>query len=782
MQQYLPAPAAAKLQLDYSLLPPLRDLGLPRSRHLGQPSMDASNAPMSSSADTPYPDLTANPTMDYKQNEVHRIVSSPYYSNTAFMTSAFAPDSPHVDTAAALAQMKSVATAPAYALAQSVYRPHPVPAAAYLPQGAYSMDINATTSNSTSNFNGDMGLAGNPYSAVTFNQYHQQHQQILKHHQPRLPLPMPPMPNAANGNDDPNRPRQAAETRTKGKPDLEYVGALALLGMRKQSAVLPSPPVSNSQSPTASPPSSSPLRPSHTDIHAPMSPASPVFNQNGTMNNTEYHNYYNNAIANQDAHLCPPLQKHHHHSHGPTLENHNFASSLNMYGSFGPQMGQMSHVGTWPAPHDARSASGIHAYDAYSQQQQQQQWPGQNAALSQPHMTPHSGGGVEISHNTSNVFSAQGVATLPQLQQQHREQVDQLNPQPPQSAQHGQQINDEIAVKNEQSRNNQQKRVASKRAVSRNQAAAPQEIDISNIELDPNVDEPIFVGNVVGRRRGVAASYGGGHIFTCDYPGCGKVFRRLYNLKSHMCCHMGDRPFVCEKCHVTFKRIADLRRHIRCLHSSIRPFHCPTCSAGFARSDVFHHHVEFCRHPHNGAIPPVLVKRTGRGGSRVSLNGIVSPSIVASGVSGVGPNSVHKYNAYGVNPLQVAAQVNIGAQGQAAAHLDDNGTGNSNSSSSSSSSCCNDGSADDGMVADLQQTEQHSIQTPKQSTQSKQRKAQSTPSHVIGGRKTRKKRIDYSKYVLSEEDGEVEAQNLQDGDIHEAGDYTDKADNGNYED
>ncbi|KAF9353047.1 Metallothionein expression activator [Mortierella sp. AD094] len=54
----------------------------------------------------------------------------------------------------------------------------------------------------------------------------------------------------------------------------------------------------------------------------------------------------------------------------------------------------------------------------------------------------------------------------------------------------------------------------------------------------------------------------GAPSFPCEYPGCDKVFARLYNLKSHSRTHTDERPFVCSSCQLAFARNHDLKRHI----------------------------------------------------------------------------------------------------------------------------------------------------------------------------------------------------------------------------
>jgi uncharacterized C2H2 Zn-finger protein len=83
--------------------------------------------------------------------------------------------------------------------------------------------------------------------------------------------------------------------------------------------------------------------------------------------------------------------------------------------------------------------------------------------------------------------------------------------------------------------------------------------------------------------------------YPCPFVGCGKVFQRNHNLKSHMLIHTDEKPFVCNQCHMAFRRNHDLRRHYR-LHSGVKPYACPRCDKRFSRSDALRRHlkVEAC--------------------------------------------------------------------------------------------------------------------------------------------------------------------------------------------
>ncbi|KAJ3388000.1 hypothetical protein HDU80_011799 [Chytriomyces hyalinus] len=82
----------------------------------------------------------------------------------------------------------------------------------------------------------------------------------------------------------------------------------------------------------------------------------------------------------------------------------------------------------------------------------------------------------------------------------------------------------------------------------------------------------------------------GPKVFRCPYDGCDKTFPRQYNLKSHMFCHSGLRPHVCEMCNSAFARKHDLQRHVRTLHATDRPFKCGDCSQSFTQSEQLRRH------------------------------------------------------------------------------------------------------------------------------------------------------------------------------------------------
>lgn len=76
--------------------------------------------------------------------------------------------------------------------------------------------------------------------------------------------------------------------------------------------------------------------------------------------------------------------------------------------------------------------------------------------------------------------------------------------------------------------------------------------------------------------------------FECTFEGCTKIFRRRYNVRSHIQTHLCDRPYACDVCPATFVRPHDLRRHMKC-HATVKPHVCP-CGQSFTRHDALSRH------------------------------------------------------------------------------------------------------------------------------------------------------------------------------------------------
>lgn len=74
-------------------------------------------------------------------------------------------------------------------------------------------------------------------------------------------------------------------------------------------------------------------------------------------------------------------------------------------------------------------------------------------------------------------------------------------------------------------------------------------------------------------------------LFECLYPNCSKVFKRRYNIRSHIQTHLQDRPYSCDfpSCDKAFVRNHDLIRH-KISHNA-KKYVCP-CGKRFNREDA----------------------------------------------------------------------------------------------------------------------------------------------------------------------------------------------------
>lgn len=76
-------------------------------------------------------------------------------------------------------------------------------------------------------------------------------------------------------------------------------------------------------------------------------------------------------------------------------------------------------------------------------------------------------------------------------------------------------------------------------------------------------------------------------------PFCTVVCSNMGQLRGHLRCHTGERPFVCsvKECSRKFARNEELTRHKR-IHSGIRPFVCEVCKKSFGRKDHLQKHAK----------------------------------------------------------------------------------------------------------------------------------------------------------------------------------------------
>jgi len=71
---------------------------------------------------------------------------------------------------------------------------------------------------------------------------------------------------------------------------------------------------------------------------------------------------------------------------------------------------------------------------------------------------------------------------------------------------------------------------------------------------------------------------------------CGRRFKHAMNVRLHMSVHTGVKPHRCPSCPMLFRRTCDLQRH-SLRHSSERPFKCSDCGKGFKTKKTLSRHV-----------------------------------------------------------------------------------------------------------------------------------------------------------------------------------------------
>ncbi|KAJ3056002.1 hypothetical protein HK097_008491 [Rhizophlyctis rosea] len=79
------------------------------------------------------------------------------------------------------------------------------------------------------------------------------------------------------------------------------------------------------------------------------------------------------------------------------------------------------------------------------------------------------------------------------------------------------------------------------------------------------------------------------NCFKCQ---CGKLFKKLYNLRNHYKQHSREKPYVCDVCKRGFMRKHDLKRHATTHMDNFKPYACDDCKMTFTRLDALHRHIK----------------------------------------------------------------------------------------------------------------------------------------------------------------------------------------------
>ena len=137
-----------------------------------------------------------------------------------------------------------------------------------------------------------------------------------------------------------------------------------------------------------------------------------------------------------------------------------------------------------------------------------------------------------------------------------------------------------------------------RRMVTRSESAAIPEKSAASrryIERGRTVDKSLRDRVIKESDKWVARREGVEEDCMCTYPDCGYTCKKFCNLRTHIFNHIHITIYKCTypECgdNTYFRNTSDLRRHVHSVHTDERPYTCEICNKSFRRLDHYKTHV-----------------------------------------------------------------------------------------------------------------------------------------------------------------------------------------------
>ncbi|XP_053698182.1 zinc finger protein 492-like [Sabethes cyaneus] len=88
---------------------------------------------------------------------------------------------------------------------------------------------------------------------------------------------------------------------------------------------------------------------------------------------------------------------------------------------------------------------------------------------------------------------------------------------------------------------------------------------------------------------------------------CEKTFTTSRSLERHMLVHTGIKPYSCDQCDATFRRLLDYRHHKSIVHDGVNPHVCSECNEEFKNYRQLYNHKQ---EVHQNKIPKTIQSET----------------------------------------------------------------------------------------------------------------------------------------------------------------------------